>query len=287
MTVLGFSLDWLKVTFPYGRDDFRDYQPTTMGGPMKDKKPTPPYSDAVGNRYMTLCWDDRHPEWRVMLEMTGQQLSAYRRDGGSMERLMQFVTAAEGRFTRLDFAVDLFDTGGSPLDFAECFYTSQLMVSAKTISVVQRTGREESQGETVYLGRRSSERMVRVYNKGKQAKMEIDWLRVEIEVKGKRSVQLGDLMAQRGIVPAGKSAIRDFVEWSDIPWFEGIYDESYEHVDIDSIGRPETDRERWLFNVCLPQIAKAVDEGIPGVLAALNAILLQADDRAEHGPSLT
>jgi len=286
MTEIGFSLDWFRVTLAYGRDDFRDYQPITQGGELRDRKPMRPYHDAKENKYMSIHWSDSHPEWRVMVEMTGKQLSDYRKDGHSIEHLFKWAIAMGARFTRIDFAVDLFDTGGNPLDVLHCFHTSQLDTVAKSCSVVEKTRRDVSLGATVYVGSRASERLIRVYDKGKQTKTRLDWIRVEIEVKGKRAMQFGNLIEQEGLDPAGKAYIADVIEWSDIPWFESIWKDDYTPIDIDAIGRPETDRERWLRVVVIPVIADELESGAEWLREAIEAVLQQTDDRGKHGPRL-
>lgn len=284
MTEIGFSLDWFRVTLDYGREDFRDYQPITQGGELRDRKPMRPYHDAKGNRYMSVHWSDTHPEWRVMVEMTGKQLSAYRKDGHSIAHLFKWALAMGARFTRIDFAVDLFDTGGNPLDVKECFHTSQLETTAKSVSVVEKTRRNKSLGATVYIGSRASERLVRVYDKGKQTKTKLDWIRVEIEVKGKRAMQFGELIDREGLDTAGKGYIADVVEWSDIPWFEEIWREGYEQIDIDAIGRPETDRERWLRTVVIPVVAEELESGAEWLREALEILLETTGKSDGHGP---
>lgn len=287
MTATATSLDWLRVTFAYGREDFSDYQPTTQGGELRDRRPMKPYSDAKENRYQSIHWSDVHPEWRVMVEMTGKQLSAYRKDGHSIPELLKWAIALEGQFTRIDFAVDLFDSEGDPMDLYHCFHTSQVDTIAKSISVVEKTRKKATMGATVYIGSRASERMVRVYDKGKQAKTRLDWIRVEIEVKGKRAQQFGELLHEHGVTEAGLSCLADVIAWTDVPWFNEIWSDEFSQIDIDAIGRPETDRERWLRTVVIPVIAEEVEQGAEWLVMALEAILQSDHDRSQHGPRLT
>lgn len=281
------SIDWLRITFAYGRDDFRDYQYTTQGGELRDRRPMKPYHDAKENKYQSIHWSDSHPEWRVMVEMTGKQLSEFRQDGHSISDLFKWAIALEGRFTRIDFAVDLFDCEGNPMDVYHCFHTSQVDTVAKSVSIVEKTRRKSTLGATVYIGSRSSERMVRVYDKGKQTKTRLDWIRVELEVKGKRAQQFAAIIDADGVADAGLAYLADVIDWTDIPWFNAIWSDDYTPVDIDSIGRPETDRERWLRTVVIPVIAEEVESGAEWLVEALDAILQSNDDRDKHGPKLT
>lgn len=286
MSNIATSIDWLRVTQDYGELDLMEYLPNTKGGPLEDCRPMRPYSEAKRNRYFSVHWCDRHPEWRVMIEMNGTQLSDYRKDGQSENSLFKWVRFVGANVTRVDYAVDLFDCGGTPTDVRECFFTGQLDTIAHSVSIVEKNDRNGTKGATVYVGSRSSERLVRVYDKGKQKKTNLDWVRVEMELKGKRAMQFADLAAQEGYDTVGKSSLADVIEWSDIPWFESIWKEDYTPVDIDALGRPETDREKWLRTVIIPILAEEAESGSAWLVDALEAILQQARERSEHGPRI-
>jgi len=283
----GNSIDWLRFTQEYGKENLDEYLPNTKGGTLKDCRPMRPYSQAKSNKWFSVHWDDNHPEWRVMVEMNGQQLSDYRKSGNDEMRLFKFIAYVGAKVTRVDFAVDLFDSGGNPTDFYHAFHTSQVMTVAKSVSIVERTRKQESMGATVYIGSRSSERMVRVYDKGKQSKTKLDWLRVELEIKGTRAEQFAELVSLNDVERAGLSYLADVIEWSDIEWFEAIWTNEYKHINIDTIGRPETSRERWLRDVVIPAIADEVQSGSVWVLEALEAILEDVAQSGKHGPKLT
>lgn len=286
MTEMGTSLDWFRVTMDYGRGELSDYFPTELGGELRERKSMKPYSDAKENKCFSIHWSDNHPEWKVMVEMTGKQLANFREYGGSIAKLFVWAKTHGAKFTRVDYAVDLFDTGGCPNDVLECYHTGQVETIAKSVSIVERTRKNETLGATVYLGSRASERLIRVYDKGKQVKTNLDWIRVEIEVKGKRAMQFGELIEKEGLDTAGKSYIADVVEWSDIPWFESIWKEDYTPIDIDSIGRPETNRERWVREVVIPVLEDELLAGNDWLRNALITLLDDTKDSASHGPNI-
>lgn len=286
MTEIGLSLDWLRFTIDFGWQEQAKGRPSFIGGQTRETRGILSYNAGVKNEYHSVYWHTEHPEFRVLVEITGKQLSALRQAGYSQVDILSDAVSMGANFTRIDYAVDLFDTGGKPEDVLECWRCDQVMTVAKALSQVTKENRKGLTGATVYVGSRQSERLIRVYDKGKQAKTKLDWIRVELEAKGRRAVQLSEIMMREGIDSAGKAMIRDVVEWSDIGWFESIWKEDYTPIEIDAIGRPETDRERWLREVVVPVIADELESGAEWLRAALEAILHQTDKPGGHGPLL-
>lgn len=83
------------------------------------------------------------------------------------------------RTTRVDVAFDVYD-GGIPVDVIASAYMSHAMEENKRKS----TFIQGPKGSTLYIGSRMSEKMLRVYDKGLQQGTFLDWVRVELEIKG-------------------------------------------------------------------------------------------------------
>lgn len=287
MTEIGFSLDWLRFTLPFDwLSEFGNSPPVWHGEDTQPCKPILSYNMGVENSLHRIYWHSEHPEFRVMVECSGQELSRTRKNGGTDDGIIRAAISEGAKFTRIDYAVDLFDTGGTPLDVKECYHTGQLATIAHSVSLVEKTSKEKSLGATVYIGSRQSERLLRIYDKGKQSKTELDWIRVELEMKGKRAEQFGHMMAKEGRDELGKSAIAELIEWSDIPWLESIWEGTNRLVDIDSIGRPETDRERWIRKVVVPVIENELESGSEWLYDTLAALLVTYEERHGHGPNI-
>lgn len=287
MSWISFSLDWIRCTFPFEGETPVENILAKMGGVGEETRPKGSYNNAMAIDNVTVYWHSERPEMRILLEMTGQDLSAYRVAVGSDRDLLRKLIVMGARFTRLDFAVDFFDTEGSVSDFAAKWRTPALKTKARSMTHITGQSQNEDTGETVYLGSRTSTRMIRVYHKGKQAKTNLDWIRVELEWKAERAIQMASDMRDNGVKLAGLSHLRDFVEATKFEWFETVFDESYELVNIDTIGRPQTSRERWVWEVVLPAVAKELEDGTPGFLDALESLLLANEDRTNrHGPTL-
>lgn len=95
---------------------------------------------------------------------------------------IKYIEAIEnlgGKITRLDFTIDIM----TPFDFAS-YYETMVGMNRGTPTLIT-----SPRGDTVYIGRRSSARMLRMYNKRaeilarKKVDIGFDLTRIELEVK--------------------------------------------------------------------------------------------------------
>lgn len=285
MTNIAYSIDWLKCTFVWdGNANPLDVVGLPVSG-KEDVRSIGSYNNTVDCGGYTVSWHSERPEQRVMLQFTGMQLSDWRQGQGDELNIINHCIERGGRFTRIDFAIDLFDTGGNPSDVLNCWHCSQVDTIAKSVTYIEGATRNESKGKTLYIGSRQSERLIRVYEKGKRKRLKMDWVRVELECKGKRAGQFGDILSRQGIEIGGKNMLADVVRWTDIGWFNSIWSDDYEVFEIESIGRPETDRERWLRTVVVPVIEDELSSGNTWLAETLETML--AESANGHGPKLT
>lgn len=84
------------------------------------------------------------------------------------------------RSTRIDVAFDVFDSGCLVAELHDAYAKGRAGRKNRSYAFYA-----SPHGDTLYLGSRKSDLMVRVYEKGKQMRMSVDWLRFEIEIKGK------------------------------------------------------------------------------------------------------
>lgn len=80
--------------------------------------------------------------------------------------------------TRVDFAYDFFDSGFTTSRLWRNYIEPVFAGKKLKVSFVQ-----SANGDTIYIGSRQSNFMVRIYDKGKEQKTDQDWIRFEIEIK--------------------------------------------------------------------------------------------------------
>lgn len=153
----------------------------------------------------------------------------------------------EWNVTRIDVAVDLFETGIKPRWIFHLY--EHLHVGSET----QPKYFPGKKGATVYIGSRESDRMLRIYDKGAEQGVDTDWLRVEGEYKGK----LAKVVAEQFLANPG-TVVEDMRNKLDLPLYAlDIFLErlaSGEHAKIKSPVKAKSDRERWLYEQVLPAL---------------------------------
>lgn len=82
------------------------------------------------------------------------------------------------KFTRIDVAFDVFDSGVKPVDVMEMWKADGVNAAARSYSFIVG-----SSGETFTVGSRQSPVFGRAYDKGAEQASSKDWLRLELELK--------------------------------------------------------------------------------------------------------
>lgn len=214
------------------------------------------YSQTFNLLYATAHVNPKRRDMGIGVRMTGQNLSAYRDLGGTESRLFEFLRGARGKASRIDIAFDLF---GYNIDLQRIYADwkrGKVKCRARTVRPLTEGTREKHGGiteaTTLYFGSRTSEVMIRAYDKGKEQRTDIDWTRIEIEVKGNKAIAVCDATYLMGVERVGKQLLREYFQ--QVPyafWRELTIGES---EPLTPVGRKATEREIWLSEVIFPLI---------------------------------
>jgi len=206
--------------------------------------------------YASAHVDPNRPEQKIGIRMTGQNLGAYRDLGGTEGRLLEFYSKIGGKASRIDIAFDLLDYGIDPLRIFKDWETGKVKSNARTVQPFTKATRNAdgtiSKASTLYFGSRESELMVRVYEKGKQMQTDLDWVRVELEIKGDKAGAVCEDLARLGVAAVGRELLRAY--FSKMPykfWVDLIAGDS---VPLTPVGRKMTAHDAWLLNVIIPML---------------------------------
>lgn len=186
----------------------------------------------------------------VMLVLSGQVLDKV--DDPSL-----FLSCAHicgWKCTRLDVAFDIIDSG----------YTIQQCYDGYC-SLMPHTPRRKTafvagkNGDTFYIGSRSSAKMLRIYDKGRQQKLAVDWMRVEIELKDYAAL-VGATHAEKYPASLGKEIARLIDNPADV--FAQICEDASEGDVTVRSTKPRTSSNRlvWLLNSVMPALKSLARE---------------------------
>jgi len=214
------------------------------------------YRDTYDLLYASGHVDPTRPEQKIGIRMTGQNLGAYRSLGGTEGRLLEFYNKVGAKASRIDLAFDLMDYGIDPLRVYADWEKGKVKCNARTVQPFTKATRNSdgtiSKASTVYFGSRESEIMVRMYEKGKQMQTDLDWVRVELEVKGDKAGAVCQDIARLGVATVGRELLRGY--FSKMPykfWPDLMAGDS---VPLTPVGRKMTAHDAWLLNVIIPML---------------------------------
>lgn len=195
------------------------------------------------------------PDMMVHIRYSGKTLLELEKSMNAHE-IMKFhysmnAQGIEQRFTRLDLAIDVRDSEFSVQDYAKLIRRGEYKARAKKPNLIDGFGN----GDTLYIGSRQSERMLRIYDKAKEQGINGDWIRIELEIKGKKSRSHGRAIASMDVSVVGTyiaNCIIKFVQFDCDVWDTLNAVPQIELAKTDKIKGSNT--REWL----LTQIPKAV-----------------------------
>lgn len=180
----------------------------------------------------------------IHVQLPGQALAAI-----GVAKALRICRELGGSVSRIDIASDC--KGQSEASDVYGAHISKSMITrAQKVNMVIGT-----EGNTVYVGSRTSERFLRVYDKAAQMGLKGEnWTRIEMECKGERAKWIASYVQDAGVDCIG-GLIRDFVSCPMVDWYE----DALTRVGVD-IGPPQpkkmTDTRKWLMTTVAKTLAK-------------------------------
>jgi DNA relaxase NicK len=189
--------------------------------------------------------------------LTGSSLETIRNNGNVDSELCRLVLALSGKAARLDLAIDIVRGSLTVQDCEDAWMSREMVTPAKSSTRITSFPRG---GNTLYIGSRSSERMLRIYDKAVEQDI-VDqgaWLRLELEIKKLRArATLGAI----GTTPQTRwvinRAFRDFCDW-DNSEFRTATDDNF--AEIATIPRKMPNLLHWLQTQVAPAAARYQNE---------------------------
>lgn len=265
------SMDWLRYTMPFSeaadtRSNLQNALPPDdrlqiTGEVLPNARG---YDSCLALTWGKIHWHSERPEQLISVEFTGQDCQRLHELGLSFPELWEAIGVASGHITRIDFAIDLHNYGADHLELEEALQSEAAITRARSVYTYAggTIGKGRQEG-TTYVGKSSSDRQLRVYNKGAQMGRNEDWTRIEIIIKGKRAKALLEVLVRHSWARVGRSVIDAFLSWETGEWWQAAI--KGKHIAMPKIGREDTNTVQWLYKTVLPtlrrEIRKAADAG--------------------------
>lgn len=182
----------------------------------------------------------------VMLVLPGQALAQV-----DDQAMLIKALAAGWKVTRLDLAYDFINCGESIATTYALYQGRQHQPRRRTTFI------ESDQGDTLYIGSRSSAKMARLYNKGAEQRIDLDWIRLEIEYKAEAAANAAAALAAAPQFERQYALAADALGLLDTP--DSIYTTLLEFggaAIVRSTPLVKGSTELWLHQSVLPALRK-------------------------------
>lgn len=204
----------------------------------------------------------------VMAVYSGQVLA----DWPEQQTAAFLALDSKWRCSRLDIAFDVFHSTVSTMDVAERYFEAHAEGAKRVTQLINGIT-----GDTFYIGSRTSEKMLRVYDKGKKEGTGLDWIRIELELKGQYIHNASSTLLENPII-----AVADVLNLLDAPK-SAIYNLLVEYAgDAPAAqwkgARPKSNREVWFMTQVVKAFANLLaDDPVAArrVLDALNDVVAE------------
>jgi DNA relaxase NicK len=130
-------------------------------------------------------------------------------------------------------------------------------------------------GHTIYIGSRTSEKFMRLYDKGVEQHLEgADWKRLELELKGMVArAAAHQVIDTRSLTGTFNSVALGMVNLTDCHEYAKFFPAGGEELSLPAIEK-HTDREAWLIKQVIPALREHIkQEGLTEAVKALRALL--------------
>lgn len=239
----------------------------------------------------------------MSVNLTGQDLrSAEMHNLLTEDIIADVVIRLRGKVTRIDLAVDVLGAEALPDDCLSAYLAKQAITRARRWKqIIGWCAEQDRAGNTVYVGSRAGENYMRIYQKGleiiekqglrkkrnKQAETELidklkalDYIRVELEIKGKKAAIAARAVEKHGTGKATSAALNRFLQLPTVTWWNDMLSRlpSAPPKIMEGERNSKGPSNKWLMTQALPAVLKAIAAENDAVIDAVRAALGLTDD---------
>lgn len=283
-------IDWLSLTIPgfegvgnkkagdirYWNDILGEHM-TCDASKWRVAKPMFGYAEAYQSERGTIAMYGTEGMGMHII-YSAQALYALGTAGIYPERIIKNALRNGAKATRADIALDIFDGEASVNSFERCVRARKCRTSSKSWRVLE----SGDGGHTLYIGSRSSERMVRIYDKKAERAASFvevgsdSWIRAEVELKGQQAENFMKACKDNDINNVLIGFLTATVDFPTIPDWKAATNTIGAKVEPTETKRKDTKTRHWLMKTVAPVIAREVSqdpEFYASLLTEVNALV--------------
>lgn len=271
------TIDWLSYTIHWNQEPLQRFRKafnleriatalTNDAGPWLVQAGRQHYPFVVSSASTpALCVMATEPDNRMGVHVSwgGSALGVV-----NPRAVLRNALAMGANVTRIDLAIDWHD----PLYLATMKFaldTGDAVTRARDWNLIQG-----KTGTTLYVGSRTSEKFLRIYDKAAEKGVDATWFRIELECKGDFARGVALHVDGIGYEYFG-DIIRGFCDWPTNPyWAQATTSPTL----LEGIPRPEKQRDTfaWLMKTVAPSVAKLLVDDHEKFVTFLRSVYTRA-----------
>jgi len=256
--VISILIDWISVTDTSGTLLSMNSDRILNSGAWVECKGKNGYTlgqkHSTGTReYINL---DR-PDMGVHIVYSGKSLARIKETMNITAEQVLIHHIKEGHsVARLDLAID-FKGYGTPVgEYIQAFQNGEVRTKLRKATIVKSL---VGDGETLYIGSmKKRKNLIRVYDKGAELGTGEDWVRVELQIMGRKATSIGaDIAESERIKETILGVIKSVVDFYTLDVWNQLTSD-IDKVEMVSIPKEHGDTEKWLIKQVAPALAKVI-----------------------------
>lgn len=263
---ISVSLDWLRYSAPNGYSTSNMIPELLSIDQETYIEPLPHYTHASklipAGRIDT---NDRNEKQGSLVTFGGKDLHDIKAAGIEPAYIVSYIHAKKWcRASRIDIAIDVLGAVAHPLDIFDAWNDNRIETHAQKCQAIEGYKADGTKtGETVYIGSRTSDTFLRVYDKGAEQKSDELWTRIELELKKGQARAAQSKISAVGLAAVASGKLRDFVKVSGVSWWSNMLYvlPGAENVLQGTRKQQQSGSEKWLYEQALQAVCKAIENG--------------------------
>jgi len=241
---------WLAYTVPYYKDQL---WPSFISASGKEIRPIANFTNGLeisnGGR---VFWNQNRPNMGRHVIFSGSCCDTI---GENLNECLSFIKEGQYKPTRLDLAIDVFNTNLS-LKHMQSLVERREFNSHAQVAPYHKD--LLGKGETVQLGKAGSGSFLRVYDKAAEQKLETSWIRIEISYGARKAKNALETYLQTKDI---RGMVRGFVDFPTWRKWNCILSNAPIAVRYET---KQTNTRKWLLESVAKSIAKEMlfDDGM-------------------------
>ena len=234
--------DWIAFTVPFYKDLI---WPDMIIPNWKEIRPIRNYNKGLENTQgVKLFWHDTRPQQGKHIIMSGSTLT---RLGENTYGVLSWIRDAGFHVSRIDLCVDVIHSNLNPRNASFHLEKGQYKSHARS---APRWADSLQSGYTQYIGKKSSETYIRIYDKASEMGVSFNWIRAEIVYQGDRATPALHAYLLHNNVRSLISSFVTFPKWRK--WNAIIQSQPVKLF----VAPKETSTRAWLMGQVAKSIAK-------------------------------